>query len=100
MGNKKTAQEEKPDNATGSIQSNKKTMLNYILWYNDVELSQVQKWCKDNDDEISYVTLHQLKQGFNRHFGKRTLRAVANAIGIQIADFYDLENKMHKYYEG
>lgn len=72
----------------------RKTMFDYIVWYNDLKLNVICKECP-----MSMPTLLALKQGANRKFSKRTLKAIADYLGIEISNFYDLEKQEHLYYE-
>lgn len=83
----------KDKTAPRAILPRKRTMLDFILWYNRIELKEVQA-----TSEVSYTTLHKLMDGHPQQFGKRTLKAVADSVGISITDFYDTENQTHKYY--
>lgn len=71
----------------------RKTMLSFILWYNDIEIAWLAR-----DTKLSYVTLHQLCSGKQRNFSQRTLQDVATSIGQPVDVWYDIEKKDHKYY--
>lgn len=71
----------------------KKTMFDFILWYNDIELKGVE-----HKSGVSYTTLFDLKIGKDRNFGWRTLNTVAKSISLEVDDFYDWKNKKHRIY--
>lgn len=73
----------------------KKTKLDYILWYNDIELKEIQ-----NTTGLSYPLLIDLKKGANRKFNPRSLRDVAEFLGIEVSVFYDIERGEHIYHLG
>lgn len=71
----------------------RKTMFSFILWYNDIELKEVE-----HASGVSYTTLFDLKEGKQRNFTYRTLLTIAKSIGIAVSDFYDWDHKKHKFY--
>lgn len=71
----------------------RKTMFDFIIWYNDIDLKEVQKRTK-----VSYPTLIQLKKGGNHKFNYQTLYTIAKRLDLQMEDFYDWERQEHKYF--
>lgn len=71
-----------------------KTMLDFILWYNDIDLMYIHERSK-----ISYPILIDLKKGVRRKYTPATLQGVANALGITVHIFYDIKSHDHKYFK-
>lgn len=73
----------------------RKTMFDFIIWYNDLKLNVICKECP-----MSMPTLLALKDGSsNRKFNKRTLDALSEYLGIKTSDYYDLENDVPIYWQ-
>lgn len=68
-------------------------MLDFILWYNDIELKEVER-----RSGVSYQTLHKLKRGEEGNYTWRTLNTIANSLEITVDEFYDWEHKKHWFY--
>lgn len=81
---------QQPDDNTGP----KKTMFNYILWYNDIELKEVEALSK-----VSYPIINKLHKGANHKFTYRTLETIAKALSLEVSDFYDWQKGDHVWFD-
>lgn len=71
----------------------KKTMFNYILWYNDIELKDVEELSK-----VSYPIINKLHKGHKHNFTYRTLETIAKSLGLEVSDFYDWKKSDHVWF--
>lgn len=82
--------DQQPDDDAGP----KKTMFNYILWYNDIELKEVEALSK-----VSYPILNKLHKGHKHNFTYRTLETVAKSLSLDVSVFYDWEKNEHVWFD-
>lgn len=71
----------------------RRTMFDFILWYNFISLNYVEQV-----SGINYTTLNYLIKGRKHSFDYRTLITIADSLGIPLSSFYDWENREHKYF--